>query len=121
MKVGIALSGGGARGVAHIGVLKALEEMNVEISVISGTSAGSIVGSLYSYGYRPDEILSIVQNVSLFKSMRPSWTSTGLLSLEGLGHELIKHMPENNFSALKLPLTIAATDIKRGEIVHFTS
>jgi NTE family protein len=120
MKIGITLSGGGARGVAHIGVLKALEEMGVKFSVISGTSAGSIVGSLYAYGYKPEEIFSIIQKVSVFKSVRPSWTWTGLLSLDGLASVLAKHMPENSFNALKLPLTIAATDIKKGEIVYFT-
>src|SRR5215831_15320961 len=121
MKIGITLSGGGARGIAHIGVLKALEELGVKISIISGTSAGSIVGSLYSYGYKPEEIFSIIQKVSVFKSVKPAWTWTGLLSLDGLGAVLTKHMPENNFEALKLPLTIAATDIKKGETVYFTS
>jgi NTE family protein len=121
MKIGITLSGGGARGIAHIGVLKALEEMEVTISVISGTSAGSIVGALYSHGYRPEEILSIIQKVSVFKSVRPAWTWIGLLSIEGLKEVLLKHIPENNFDALKVPLTIAATDIKKGEIVYFSS
>ena len=119
MKIGITLSGGGARGIAHIGVLKALEEMGVEISVVSGTSAGSIVGSLYAYGYKPEEILSIIQKVSVFKSVRPAWTWIGLLSLEGLKDVLLKYLPENNFNVLKLPLTIAATDIKKGETVYF--
>ena len=120
MKIGITLSGGGARGIAHIGVLKALEEMGVEISVISGTSAGSIVGALYSHGYKPEEILSIIQKVSVFKSVRPAWTWIGLLSLEGLKEVLLKHIPENKFDALKIPLTVAATDIKKGEIVYFS-
>ena len=120
MKIGITLSGGGARGIAHIGVLKALEEMGVEISVISGTSAGAIVGSLYAYGYKPEEILSIIQKVSVFKSVRPAWTWTGLLSLEGLKDVFLKYIPENNFEALKIPLTVAATDIKKGEIVYFS-
>lgn len=56
MKIGIALSGGGIRGAAHIGVLKALEENNIKIDMISGTSAGSIVASLYAMGYSPDEL-----------------------------------------------------------------
>ncbi|HLZ17123.1 MAG TPA: patatin-like phospholipase family protein [Cyclobacteriaceae bacterium] len=120
MKIGIALSGGGARGVAHIGVLKALEEMGVEISVISGTSAGSIVGSLYAHGCKPEEILSIIQKVSVFKSVRPAWTWIGLLSLQGLRDVLLKYLPENNFDSLNIPLTIAATDIKKGEIVYFS-
>jgi NTE family protein len=120
MKIGITLSGGGARGIAHIGVLKALEEMGVEISVISGTSAGAIVGSLYAHGYKPEEILSIIQKVSVFKSVKPAWTWVGLLSLEGLKKVFLKYIPENNFDALKIPLTVAATDIKKGEAVYFS-
>lgn len=119
MKIGLTLSGGGARGIAHLGVIKALEELGLKFSVLSGASAGSIVGSLYSYGYKPEEILNIIQKVSVFKSVKPAWTWMGLLSLDGLKDVLMKHMPENNFSALKLPLTIAATDIKKGEIVYF--
>jgi len=120
MKIGITLSGGGARGIAHIGVLKALEEIGVEISMISGTSAGSIVGALYSRGYKPEEILSIIQKVSVFKSVKPAWTWVGLLSLAGLKNVFLKYIPENDFEALRIPLTVAATDIKKGEVVYFS-
>jgi NTE family protein len=120
MKIGITLSGGGARGIAHIGVLKALEEMGVEISMISGTSAGSIVGALYARGYKPEEIIAIIQKVSVFRSVKPAWTWTGLLSLEGLKNVFLKYIPENNFDALRMPLTVAATDIERGETVYFS-
>ena len=56
MKIGIALSGGGIRGIAHAGVLKALEENNIKIDVIGGTSAGGMVASLYAMGIEPEEI-----------------------------------------------------------------
>ncbi len=69
-KIGLALSGGGARGVAHIGVLQALEEVGLKFCEIAGTSAGSIVGALYAHGYTPKEIFEIVQHVSLYKSVR---------------------------------------------------
>ena len=59
MKIGIALSGGGIRGAAHIGVIKALEENNIKIEYIGGTSAGSIVAALYDMGYTPDEMLNL--------------------------------------------------------------
>jgi len=59
-KVGVVLSGGGARGAAHIGVIKALEENNVPIDYITGTSIGAIVGSLYAMGYTPDEMLELM-------------------------------------------------------------
>lgn len=120
MKVGLTLSGGGARGVSHIGVLKALDELGLTIHILSGTSAGSIVGALYSYGYKPEEIIDIVLKTKLVRAMRPAWTWTGLLTLEALSNVLLKLMPENNFSRLKIPLTIAATEIKKGKPDYFT-
>jgi len=121
MKIGVVLSGGGARGISHIGVLKALEEMGVEISCVAGTSAGSIVGALYAYGYSPDKILEAILATSFFRSIRPAWTMTGLLNLEGLKNVLAKFIPENSFEALKIPLVIAATDIRRGSADYFRS
>lgn len=120
MKLGLVLSGGGARGITHLGVLKALEEMDIKFSIISGTSAGSIVGALYAYGYKSEEIFDIVKNISFFKSMRPAWTRVGLLQMIWLNDLLLKHIPENNFNALKIPLTVAATEIRKGEIHYFT-
>jgi NTE family protein len=118
-KIGLALSGGGARGISHLGVIQALEEFGVKVSVVSGTSAGSIVGSLYSYGFKPLQILEIIQKVSVFKSLNFAWTWTGLLSLDGLRDVLLTHMPENSFASLKLPLTIAATDLRKGTVEYF--
>jgi NTE family protein len=117
---GLVLSGGGARGIAHIGVLKALEELGVEFHVFSGTSAGSIVGSLYAYGYKPDEILDIITGTSVFRSLKLAWTWMGLISLEGLKDVLLKHMPENSFESLKKPMTICATEIRKGHSVYFS-
>ena len=59
-KVGLVLSGGGAKGAAHIGVIKALEENDIPIDYITGTSIGSIIGSLYAMGYSPDEMLELM-------------------------------------------------------------
>lgn len=61
MKIGVALSGGGMRGIAHAGVLKALEENDINIDIIGGTSAGSMIASLYAVGYKPEEIYNIFQ------------------------------------------------------------
>ncbi|HRK54730.1 MAG TPA: patatin-like phospholipase family protein [Cyclobacteriaceae bacterium] len=120
MKIGLALSGGGARGIAHIGVLKALDEMGIKISVLSGTSAGSLVGALYASGSSPDDIFDIVKNLSIYRSVRPAWAWSGLLTMDGLRELLINSLPENRFDALKIPLFIAATDIRKGEIKYFS-
>lgn len=118
-EIGLVLSGGGARGIAHIGVIKALEEFGLRFSRVSGTSAGSIVGALYAHGYPPDEMFRIIQQVSLYRSVSPAWVGAGLLKMDGFRDFLSKYLPENRFDALKLPLTVAATDLTKGAIRYF--
>ncbi len=62
MKVGVSLAGGGIRGIAHVGVLKALEEKNIKVAAIAGTSAGSIIATLYAMGYSPYYIYLLFKN-----------------------------------------------------------
>ena len=121
MKIGLVLSGGGARGIAHIGVIKALEELNIKPDVLAGTSAGSIVGVLYASGMKPDQIFDVVSHLSIFKSVKIAWAWSGLLKMEGLQALLTKHIPDNTFESLKIPLTVAATEIRLGEIQYFSS
>ena len=64
MKIGLALAGGGIRGAAHIGAIKALEENGIEIEAVGGTSAGSIVAALYAMGYKTDEIIKLFREFS---------------------------------------------------------
>ena len=59
MKLGLALSGGGIRGIAHAGVLQALEDNNIKVDIIGGTSSGGIIASLYAMGYAPNKIYSL--------------------------------------------------------------
>jgi NTE family protein len=121
MKTGLALSGGGARGISHLGVLKALDEFGVQIDCISGTSTGALVGALYSYGISPDEILEVIVKTRFFSSLRPAWTLTGLVSMGGLKDLIRKLVPENSFDALKIPVAIAATSLNKGRTEYFTS
>lgn len=120
MKIGLVLSGGGARGVSHLGVLKALQESGVQFDCLAGTSSGALTGALYCYGYSPDEIMKIISTTKIFSSLRIAWTWKGLLSIEGLKNLLAHYIPNNAFSALKIPLVVAATDIKRGRIEYFS-
>lgn len=121
MKVGVVLSGGGARGITHIGVLKALEEFGVPIHLMSGTSVGAVVGALYACGHAPDKILEIILTTHFFRSIRLAWTLKGLLSLDGLRNVLLKYISYNTFESLPLPLTVAATDIKLGKSTYFSA
>ena len=120
MKIGLALSGGGARGIAHLGIIKALEENGIQFSHLSGASAGAIIGALYAYGYSPDEVLEIIAKTTFIKAVRPAWMKTGLLKLDALGELLEKYMPENSFESLKIPTTIAATEIQKGKAIYFS-
>lgn len=72
LKIGLALSGGGARGMAHIGVLRALEEKNIPIDYIAGTSMGSIVGGLYATGMSPDDLDWVMESIDWEDAMNPS-------------------------------------------------
>ena len=119
MKYGFVLSGGGARGVAHLGVIKALEEVGVKPSGISGTSAGAIVGAMYASGYSPDDILKIIIKAKFFTSLRPALSFSGLLKMESLAKVFSEYL-EDDFASLKIPLTVAATDLQKGE-THFFS
>lgn len=75
MKVGVALSGGGAKGAAHIGVLKAIEEAGIPVDYVAGTSMGAVIGGLYAIGYTPDQLDSLIrgQNWEFILSDKPAW------------------------------------------------
>ncbi len=119
MKIGFVISGGGARGVSHLGVLQALTERGIRPDVISCTSAGAIAGALFSRGYPPDEILEIIIQTNFIRHFRPSFKGNGLLKLNNLETFLLKYIPENTFESLNIPLIVAATDLQAGEIVYF--
>lgn len=119
LKVGIALSGGGIRGISHLGVLKALGEIGIVPAKLSGTSAGAIVGAMYCQGYQPEEILKIIVETNYFKFMRPAISWNGILKMESVGNLYKIYLPHNDFAQLKTPLAVAATDIQRGKVVYF--
>ena len=116
-KVGIALSGGGARGFAHIGVLKALAENNIPIDLVSGVSAGSFVGGAFAAGMSIAEILEIGRRVSWFGVAGFSYSPRGLLSNAAMGTFIEKNFPVTKFEDLKLPFAAVACDLETGEAV----
>lgn len=120
MKIGLVLSGGGSRGLAHLGIIKALQEFEVPIDIISGSSSGAIAGALFSYGYSPDEILSIISELSFLRLFKPAISKTGLLRMDSTESLFRKYFTEDDFSALKIPLTICATDLCKGKTVYFS-
>jgi NTE family protein len=118
---GLVLSGGGARGFAHLGVLQALNEAGVYPDVISGTSAGALVGVFYCDGYSPKEILKIMKTSSRLNYMRPSLPRNGLLQISGIIKILENHLRAKTFNELKISLFVTATDLNNGKPVYFSS
>ena len=139
MGIGIALAGGGIRGIAHAGVLKALEEKNIKIDAIGGTSAGSIVAALYAMGYKPyyiyvlfkkyaQEIINIgnstiingVGNFIKCKKIGISGMKDGTL-LEKMYNELALKKGVKVIGDIKMPLVIPSVEISEAKEYIFTN
>jgi len=119
-KIGLVLSGGGARGFAHLGLIQALNEAGIFPDVISGTSAGALAGVLYADGYNPKEIQQLMNFGSRFDLMRPAMPREGLLQINAISKILKTHLRAKSFNELKIPLFVAATDINNGKAVYFS-
>ncbi len=136
MRIGLCLSGGGVKGAAHIGVIKALEESGIQIDYISGCSSGSIVASMYAMGYTPMQMLYMFKNycsnITDFDKMIPfkilGMAFTGKIKLKGLARgknlesiirEFSLRKKVKDISDIKKPLAIPAVDIKTGQLVYF--
>jgi NTE family protein len=119
-RIGLALSGGFARGIAHIGVLRALEEARIPIHCVAGTSVGALIGAAYASGssLREMERQGRVTHFSDFGR----WTLSrlGLANNQKLEDFLARFTPAKHFSDLKIPLAMAASDLASGNTVYFT-
>jgi NTE family protein len=118
-RVGIALSGGGSRGIVHLGILKAFDEASIKIHMMSGTSAGAIVGLFYCSGYSPDNIMEIIRETRLIKYVRPAISMSGLLKLESIMGIFKRYIKHDRFDALNIPLVVSATNIRKGTTSFF--
>ena len=119
-KTGLVLSGGGARGFAHLGVLQALNEADIFPDILTGTSAGSLAGALYCDGYKPVEILKIMKLQSKLDYMRPVLPRDGLLQITGVEKLLETHLRAKTFEDLKIPLVVCATDLNHGKAIYIS-
>ena len=120
-ELGLTLSGGGAKGAAHIGVLKAMEERGIKADIVSGTSSGAIVGSLYCNGLKADEILDFYLNTPIFRPSYYTWKKPGLLNTDGLAKILEPLFEIDSFESLQIPLHIVATDLIKARQKIFSS
>ena len=116
--IGIAFSGGGARGFSHIGVLKAFEQFGLKPSVLSGVSAGSIAAVLYGAGLTPDEMAKCFKDASRFNDFT-EWAipTDGVFKLNKFAKLLTSWLPVNNLEDLKIPTVVCATNLDKGSSV----
>ena len=139
MKIGVALSGGGIRGIAHAGVLKALKENNIKIDIIGGTSAGGMVASLYAMGIEPEQIHELFKKYAkeiigtkhlplisklLHCSFSKKITLTGFNngeSIEKIYNKIAKEQNIEKISQIQMPLVIPSVDIMKPKEYIFTN
>lgn len=119
MNLGLVLSGGGMRGAAHIGVIKALEEHNLYPTHIAGTSAGSVVGGLYAYGYEWEEILTFFKNIQILDLKKYALNKPGFINTEKFYSNFKAYIKNDDFSFLKKKLFVTSTNILNGDLVVF--
>lgn len=117
LKVALALGGGAARGIAHIGVLKVLEERGVVVEGVAGTSIGAIIGSLYCKGHNWKEIWEITRELSWKELIKLSFSGMGLANTGKLAKLLEELLEDREFFDLKIPLKVVAVDITNAEEV----
>lgn len=118
-RIGLALGGGAARGFAHIGVLQVLEEQGIKPDLIVGTSAGSVVATLYAAGKTPTELGQMA--MTLDESSITDWVFPGrsLLKGEALARFVRKSTGGRQIESMRLPLGIVAADLKSGQPILF--
>jgi NTE family protein len=119
-KVGLALGGGFARGIAHIGVLRVLEENEIPIDFIAGTSVGALIAATYASGTTLEEMERQGYATRFHDFGRWTLSRMGMASNERLEHYLHKFTPAETFAEMKIPLSIVATDLMTGKSEHFT-
>jgi len=117
---GLVLSGGGVRGFAHLGMLKAMEEYELKPDIISGVSAGAIVAVFYADGFSSEEIFEILSEQKIFGLIGFNIPRHGLFRFAGLESVLLKNLRSRTFKGLKIPIITCATDISHGKLKYFS-
>lgn len=116
-KIGLALSGGGARGFSHVGVLNVLEQGGIHFDMIAGTSAGAIVGAALAAGMSAAEIRAMAGRAGYANLMRPSLSPRGLFSNAPMGNFICREFPVTRFEDLQIPFAAVVYDLDSGEEV----
>lgn len=121
-KIGLCLSGGGLRAIAHLGVIQVIEEYNIPIHEVSGTSAGAIVGAFFNKGFKAKEMLEIVQSNQLFSRKDFNIFKGGsVFSPQMLTDLFNKYLVTDSFESLQRPLFVATTNLNTASTQIFSS
>jgi NTE family protein len=120
-KIGIALSGGGVKGFAHLGVLKALEEKGIEADVLAGISAGAIVGAFIAAGKKPAEVMDLINENDFFDFAKLGIPDRGFFTLGNMTENLEKSLGVKTFEELKIPFYVGAANIEKARMEYFSS
>ena len=120
-RTGLVLSGGGTRGFAHLGIIAALFNRGIKPDVISGVSAGSIVGAFIADGKNPEEIHKILKKGGFFKYTKLHLPVDGLLRLDGLKEVLEAEIGVKNIEDLKIPLHITVSNLNKGSVEYINN
>ena len=118
-RIGLALSGGAARGIAHIGVLRALTENQIPIDAIAGASAGAMVGGSFAAGLSIDELEEMARGFRWRHTARLSFSRLGLQSNKRMEDYLRQRLPVTRFEDLKIPFAAMVTDLRKGTLIVF--
>ncbi len=118
---GLVLSGGGTRGFAHLGAMKALEDHGIKPDIISGVSAGSIVGAFYADGQNADQALKAFMSKRMIDLLELVIPKDGLIKMTGFEKTLRKSLKAKTFEDLKIPLLIHAVNVNTAEYTCFDS
>lgn len=119
-KLGLALSSGAAHGLAHIGVLKVIEENHIDIKYVSGASVGALIGALWCAGYTADQIYDIAKNIKWKNIVRLTLPTKGLFSNRGLEKLIKEKIPHNRIERLNKNFGCVATNLKNESADYFT-
>ena len=118
-KLGLVLSGGGAKGFAHIGAFKLMEECRLKPDIIAGTSAGALMGVLFADGYSADEIKDLFTGREFSEFAELQIPKAGLFDSKRFRYFLKRHLRAKNFEDLQIPMVVMATDLDNGESHEF--
>ncbi len=118
-RTGLVLSGGGARGFAHAGAIKALKEVGIQPDIIAGVSAGSVAAVMYSAGIEPEKMVELFHDSRFSDFCEFSMPKGGLFRLDKFKNFLRKHIPYPNLEDLPVPVVIGATNLDEGTKVIF--